>query len=158
MKQELKLLSQREIAERLGVSKGTLSKWLSKNNVSEETKKGNKKLYQETIIQQYQNAHKSNNEATSNGFSTVDFLQKELQWKQAEIDELKQDGKQKDATIADLANKLAKLADQAQQLNLTDKDDNKLQRLTDNQFQKQDGAVNSPAEPTSHHWWQKLFQ
>ena len=158
MKQELKLLSQREIAERLGVSKGTLSKWLSKNNVSEETKKGNKKLYQETIIQQYQNAHKSNNEATSNGFSTVDFLQKELQRKQAEIDELKQDGKQKDATIADLANKLAKLADQAQQLNLTDKDDNKLQRLTDNQFQKQDGAVNSPAEPTSHHWWQKLFQ
>lgn len=158
MKQELKLLSQREIAERLGVSKGTLSKWLSKNNVSEETRKGNKKLYRETIIQQYQNAHKSNNEATSNGFSTIDFLQKELQRKQAEIDELKQDGKQKDATIADLANKLAKLADQAQQLNLTDKDDNKLQRLTDNQFQKQDGAVNSPAEPTSHHWWQKLFQ
>ncbi|MCX8737702.1 helix-turn-helix domain-containing protein [Lactobacillus sp. B4026] len=158
MKQELKLLSQREIAERLGVSKGTLSKWLSKNNVSEETRKGNKKLYQETIIQQYQNAHKSNNEATSNGFSTIDFLQKELQRKQAEIDELKQDGKQKDATIADLANKLAKLADQAQQLNLTDKDDNKLQRLTDNQLQKQDGAVNSPVEPTSHHWWQKLFK
>lgn len=158
MKQKLKLLSQREIAERLGVSKGTLSKWLSKNNVSEETRKGNKKLYQETIIQQYQNAHKSNNEATSNGFSTIDFLQKELQRKQTEIDELKQDGKQKDATIADLANKLAKLADQAQQLNLTDKDDNKLQRLTDKQLQKQDGAVNSPVEPTSHHWWQKLFQ
>lgn len=158
MKQEIKLLSQREIAEKLGVSKGTLSKWLSKNNVSEETRKGNKKLYQETIIQQYQNAHKSNNEATSNGFSTIDFLQKELQRKQAEIDELKQDGKQKDATIADLANKLAKLADQAQQLNLTDKDDNKLQRLTDNQLQKQDGAVNSPVKPTPHHWWQKLFK
>lgn len=158
MKQELKLLSQREIAERLGVSKGTLSKWLSKNNVSEETRKGNKKLYQETIIQQYQNAHKSNNEATSNGFSTVDFLQKELQRKQAEIDELKQDGKQKDATIADLANKLAKLADQAQQLNLTDKDNNKLQRLTNDHYQKQDKSINSSAEPTPHHWWQKLFQ
>lgn len=158
MKQKLKLLSQREIAEKLGVSKGTLSKWLSKNNVSEETRKGNKKLYQETIIQQYQKAHKSNNEAIYNGFSTIDFLQKELQRKQAEIDELKQDGKQKDATIADLANKLAKLADQAQQLNLTDKDDNKLQRLTDKQLQKQDGAVNLPVEPTSHHWWQKLFQ
>ncbi|MCX8724425.1 helix-turn-helix domain-containing protein [Lactobacillus sp. B4005] len=158
MKQELKLLSQREIAERLGVSKGTLSKWLSKNNVSEETRKGNKKLYQETIIQQYQNAHKSNNEATYNGFSTIDFLQKELQRKQAEIDELKQDGKQKDATIADLANKLAKLADQAQQLNLTDKDNNKLQRLTNDPYQKQDKSINSPAEPTPHHWWQKLFQ
>lgn len=158
MKQKLKLLSQREIAERLGVSKGTLSKWLSKNNVSEETKKGNKKLYQETIIQQYQNAHKNNNEATSNGFSKIDFLQKELQRKQAEIDELKQDGKQKDATIADLANKLAKLADQAQQLNLTDKDNSKLQRLTNAPYQKQDKSINSPAEPTPHHWWQKLFQ
>lgn len=158
MKQELKLLSQREIAERLGVSKGTLSKWLSKNNVSEETKKGNKKLYQETIIQQYQNAHKSNNEATYNGFSTIDFLQKELQRKQAEIDELKQDGKQKDATIADLANKLAKLADQAQQLNLTDKDDNKLQRLTSDHRQKQDGSANASTESPQRHWWQKLFQ
>lgn len=158
MKQELKLLSQREIAERLGVSKGTLSKWLSKNNVSEETKKGNKKLYQETIIQQYQNAHKSNNEATYNGFSTIVFLQKELQRKQAEIDELKQDGKQKDATIADLANKLAKLADQAQQLNLTDKDDNKLQRLTSDHRQKQDGSANASTESPQRHWWQKLFQ
>lgn len=158
MKQEIKLLSQREIAEKLGVSKGTLSKWLSKNNVSEETRRGKKKLYQETIIQQYQNAHKSNNEATSNGFSTIDFLQKELQRKQAEIDELKQDGKQKDATIADLANKLAKLADQAQQLNLTDKDNSKLQRLTSDHRQKQDGSANASTESPQRHWWQKMFK
>ena len=156
MKQKLKLLSQREIAEKLGVSKGTLSKWLSKNNVSEETRKGNKKLYQEKIIQQYQKAHKSNNEATYNGFSTIDFLQKELQRKQAEIDELKQDGKQKDATIADLANKLAKLADQAQQLNLTDKDNGKLEMLTNNK--QQDGSANASTESPQRHWWQKMFK
>lgn len=156
MKQEIKLLSQREIAERIGISKSTLSKWLSKNNVSAETKKGNKKLYRETIIQQYRNAHKANDDNASSGFSTIDFLQKELQQKQQEINELKQDGKQKDATIADLASKLAKLADQAQQLNLTDKDDNKLKKLTDKK--NQNGLAEKVDYLKPQHWWEKLFK
>lgn len=156
MKQEINLLSQREIAERIGISKSTLSKWLSKNNVSAETKKGNKKLYRETIIQQYRNAHKANDDNASSGFSTIDFLQKELQQKQQEINELKQDGKQKDATIADLASKLAKLADQAQQLNLTDKDDNKLKKLTDKK--NQNGLAEKVDYLKPQHWWEKLFK
>ncbi|AIS10095.1 hypothetical protein LACWKB8_1841 (plasmid) [Lactobacillus sp. wkB8] len=156
MKQEINLLSQREIAERIGISKSTLSKWLSKNNVSAETKKGNKKLYRETIIQQYRNAHKANDDTASSGFSTIDFLQKELQQKQQEINELKQDGKQKDATIADLASKLAKLADQAQQLNLTDKDDNKLKKLTDKK--NQNGLAEKVDYLKPQHWWEKLFK
>jgi transcriptional regulator with XRE-family HTH domain len=44
MKQEEKLYSQTELADKIGVSKGTLSKWISKNDVSPETIKGNKKL------------------------------------------------------------------------------------------------------------------
>jgi len=151
MKQEINLLSQREIAERIGISKSTLSKWLSKNNVSAETKKGNKKLYRETIIQQYRNAHKANNDNVSSGFSTIDFLQKELQQKQQEINDLKQEGKQKDSTIADLAGKLAKLADQAQQLNLTDKDKNKLIALNG---QNQDVKKKVVSDT---HWWSKWF-
>lgn len=151
MKQSINLLSQREIAERIGISKSTLSKWLSKNNVSAETKKGNKKLYRETIIQQYRNAHKANDDNASSGFSTIDFLQKELQQKQLEINELKQEGKQKDATIADLAGKLAKLADQAQQLNLTDKDKNKLIALNG---QNQDVKKKVVSDT---HWWSKWF-
>ena len=151
MKQEIKLLSQREIAERIGISKSTLSKWLSKNNVSAETKKGNKKLYRETIIQQYRNAHKANDDNASSGFSTIDFLQKELQQKQQEINDLKQEGKQKDSTIADLAGKLAKLADQAQQLNLTDKDKNKLIALNG---QNQDVKKKVVSDT---HWWSKWF-
>lgn len=156
MKQEIKLLSQREIAERIGISKSTLSKWLSKNNVSAETKKGNKKLYRETIIQQYRNAHKANDDTASSGFSTIDFLQKELQQKQQEINELKQDGKQKDATIADLASKLAKLADQAQQLNLTDKDDNRLKRLTSSKNQNESAEKVNNLKP--QHWWERIFK
>ena len=151
MKQEINLLSQREIAERIGISKSTLSKWLSKNNVSAEMKKGNKKLYRETIIQQYRNAHKANDDNASSGFSTIDFLQKELQQKQQEINDLKQEGKQKDSTIADLAGKLAKLADQAQQLNLTDKDKNKLIALNG---QNQDVKKKVVSDT---HWWSKWF-
>lgn len=156
MKQEINLLSQREIAERIGISKSTLSKWLSKNNVSAETKKGNKKLYRETIIQQYRNAHKANNDNVSSGFSTIDFLQKELQQKQLEINDLKQEGKRKDSTIADLASKLAKLADQAQQLNLTDKDDNRLKRLTSSK--NQNGSVEKDDDLKPQHWWEKIFK
>ncbi|MCO6528756.1 MAG: helix-turn-helix transcriptional regulator [Gilliamella sp.] len=152
MKQEIKLLSQGEIAERIGISKSTLSKWLSKNNISAETTKGNKKFYRETIIQQYHNSHKPHSDSASNGFSTIDFLQKELQQKQQEINDLKQEGKQKDSTIADLASKLAKLADQAQQLNLTDKDDSKLNRLTGNDVQKE------PVDIKRQHWWEKIFK
>lgn len=48
MKQEEKLYSQTELADKIGVSKGTLSKWISKNDVSPETIKGNRKLYKET--------------------------------------------------------------------------------------------------------------
>lgn len=151
MKQEIKLLSQGEIAERIGISKSTLSKWLSKNNISAETTKGNKKFYRETIIQQYHNSHKPHGDSTSNGFSTIDFLQKELQQKQQEINDLKQDGKQKDSTIADLASKLAKLADQAQQLNLTDKDKNKLIALNGQNQDVKKKVVNDA------HWWSKWF-
>lgn len=151
MKQEINLLSQREIAERIGISKSTLSKWLSKNNVSAEMKKGNKKLYRETIIQQYRKSHKANDDNASSGFSTIDFLQKELQQKQQEINDLKQEGKQKDSTIADLAGKLAKLADQAQQLNLTDKDKNKLIALNG---QNQDVKKKVVSDT---HWWSKWF-
>ena len=53
MKQRKQLFTQTEIANKLGISKGTLSKWISKNNVSPEKITGNKKLYTETIISDY---------------------------------------------------------------------------------------------------------
>ena len=56
MKQRKQLFTQTEIANKLGISKGTLSKWISKNNVSPEKITGNKKLYTETIISDYRNA------------------------------------------------------------------------------------------------------
>src|SRR5699024_8810045 len=93
MKQEEKLYSQTELADKIGVSKGTLSKWISKNDVSPETIKGNRKLYKETIIEQQR--------------LEIEYLKKKLD--------------EKDDQIAAYAGKFAKLADQAQQLNLADK-------------------------------------
>lgn len=52
MKQQ-KLLNQNEIARQLGISRGTLSKWLKKNTVSPKQIKGQQKLYGETVIDQY---------------------------------------------------------------------------------------------------------
>jgi len=74
MKQEEKLYSQTELADKIGVSKGTLSKWISKNDVSPETIKGNRKLYKETIIEKYKQDKKINNSEKKKSFSTVEYL------------------------------------------------------------------------------------
>ena len=74
MKQEEKLYSQTELADKIGVSNGTLSKWISKNDVSPETIKGNRKLYKETIIEKYKQDKKINNSEKKKSFSTVEYL------------------------------------------------------------------------------------
>ena len=121
MKQTNKLYTQTELANKIGVSKGTLSKWLNKNNVSPEIEKGNKKLYKETIIKEYKQAKKADKEEKRTSFSTIEYLKNELAKKQAEIDRLNMKLDEKDKQINDYAGQFAKLADQAQQLNLADK-------------------------------------
>lgn len=121
MKQEEKLYSQTELADKIGVSKGTLSKWISKNDVSPETIKGNRKLYKETIIEKYKQDKKINNTEKKKSFSTVEYLKKEIEQQRLEIEYLKKKLDEKDDQIAAYAGKFAKLADQAQQLNLADK-------------------------------------
>ncbi|MGE9988356.1 helix-turn-helix domain-containing protein [Lactobacillus johnsonii] len=121
MKQVNELYTQTELANKIGVSKGTLSKWLNKNNVSPEIEKGNKKLYKETIIKEYKQAKKADKEEKRASFSTIEYLKNELAKKQAEIDRLNKKLDEKDKQINDYAGQFAKLADQAQQLNLADK-------------------------------------
>ena len=75
------LFTQTEIADKLGISKGTLSKWISKNNVSPEKITGNKKLYTETIISDYRNAKRVDKTEKKVSFSTIEFLKKELREK-----------------------------------------------------------------------------
>ncbi|WP_217268496.1 MerR family transcriptional regulator, partial [Lactobacillus helveticus] len=81
MKQDSKLYTQTQIAHKLGISKGTLSKWIIKYNVSPETTKGNRKLYKETLVEAYRKSKKDhkaiNSKEHRESFSTVDFLKKE---------------------------------------------------------------------------------
>lgn len=60
-KQLKRLYSQNELADILGISKGTLSKWLNKNSVSPKQLKGQRKLYDETVIELYRTGKNYNN-------------------------------------------------------------------------------------------------
>lgn len=121
MKQMKRLYTQTEIAHKLEISKGTLSKWINKNKVSPERIQGNKKLYKETIIADYNKDKKANREDKKQSFSTIEFLKNEVKRQQAEIERLNKKLDEKDKQINDYAGQFAKLADQAQQLNLADK-------------------------------------
>ncbi|URW72414.1 helix-turn-helix domain-containing protein (plasmid) [Lactobacillus kefiranofaciens subsp. kefirgranum] len=128
MKQSKQLYSQNKIAEILGISRGTFSKWLKENSVSPKQQKGQRKLYDETVIEQYKKSRKLV-VARIQRLTTVElFAKNNLKEKQQEIDYLKEQLEEKDAqikvkdeTISEFGLKFAKLADQAQQLNLVDK-------------------------------------
>lgn len=128
MKQGKELYSQTEIADKLGVSKGNLSKWIKKNSVSPTKIVGNKKLFDEAIFIKYKKTKKVSKKKEVKGFSTVEFLKKELRRKQEEIEELKERNKEleeqlmnQSTEVIDLAHNLTTLTDQAQKLNLADK-------------------------------------
>lgn len=121
MKQDRRLYTQTEIASKLGVSKGTLSKWINKNNVSPEKLQGNKKLYKETIITDYNKDKKAYAEDKKKSFSTIEFLKAEVERQRAEIKRLNKKLDEKDEQVNNYTKQFAKLADQAQQLNLADK-------------------------------------
>lgn len=121
MKQVKRLYTQTEIAHKLEISKGTLSKWINKNNVFPERIQGNKKLYKETIIADYNKDKKAHKEDKKQSFSTIEFRKNEVERQQAEIERLNKKLDEKDKQINDYAGQFAKLADQAQQLNLADK-------------------------------------
>lgn len=134
MKQDNNLLTQTEIANKLGISKGNLSKWIKKENVSPVAEEGNKKLFDETLVNKYKEAHKSSEINKSKSFSTVEFLRDQLKQKQEENDELKARIKELEDQLRDqnsevisLAHEFSKLADQAQQLNLADKQPKQLE-------------------------------
>ena len=190
MKQQDKLYSQNELADMLGISRGTFSKWLKKNNVSPKQIKGQRKLYSETVIEQYKKQKESSDTNAPERLTTVQLLQRELEEKQQEIAELKRqlvDNRnefrerearleakidEKDKLIASqvqssnqlvessnrIADKVTVLVDQAHQLSMYDKiQDKKVESdaETSNEKSSSDEKADSPTErPTKKHWWQ----
>ncbi|MCO0808296.1 hypothetical protein NGA74_11015 [Lactobacillus helveticus] len=159
MKQSKQLYSQNKIAEILGISRGTFSKWLKENSVSPKQQKGQRKLYDETVIEQYKQSKKTSSSKDSKRLTTVELLQDNLKEKQQEIDYLKEQLEEKDAqikvkdeTISEFGLKFAKLADQAQQLNLADKPNligSKKETVSDKKTVKE--TTEEP--PKRKKWW-----
>lgn len=123
MKQNPKYYNQTEIADILGVSKATISRYLKKLDVSgiEENKA---KIYPETVLKQLKKEIKTDNSKKNTPPSTIQLLQQQIEQLKEENKTLKEQLKIKDQQIATankLAEKTSKLADQAQQLNALDK-------------------------------------
>lgn len=190
MKQQDKLYSQNELADILGISRGTFSKWLKKNSVSPKQIKGQRKLYSETVIEQYKKQKESSDTNAPERLTTVQLLQRELEEKQQEIAELKQqlvDNRnefkerearleakidEKDKLIASqvqssnqlvessnrIADKVTVLVDQAHQLSMYDKiQDKKVEsdaEIKPEQSSSGEKVDSSTEKPSKKHWWQ----
>lgn len=162
MKHEKKLYSQNEMADILGITHGAFSKWLKRNGVSPETTRKRQKLYDETVISMYKKSKKAGNRSSAKTLTTVELLKAEVQRQQEEINRLneKLDHKDqqiqaKDELIADYGLRFAKLADQAQQLNLTDKDQKKLEMLKGKNNLSSDNPEKTEDENdvSNYRWW-----
>ena len=190
MKQQDKLYSQNELADMLGISRGTFSKWLKKNSVSPKQIKGQRKLYSETVIEQYKKQKESSDTNVPERLTTVQLLQRELEEKQQEIAELKRqlvDNRnefrerearleakidEKDKLIASqvqssnqlvessnrIADKVTVLVDQAHQLSMYDKiQDKKVEsdaEIKPEQSSSGEKVDSSTEKPSKKHWWQ----
>ncbi len=116
MKHQVKYYNQTELADLLGVSKATISRYINKLNISGNTQ-NKEKLYPETILKQLKKQLKPTNNNKTHAPSTIQLLQDQIEQLKDENKTLKEQLKIKDEQIK-TANQLA---DQAQKLNALDK-------------------------------------
>ena len=140
MKHKERYYNQRQIAEILGISKATASRYLNKIDVSAKEENG-AKLYPETILKQLKEQLKSNQTISSSkkSPSTIQLLQDQIDQLKDEIKTLKEQLKIKDDQIKAANN----IANQAQTLNFADKKELKLHH------------PETIIEDKKKHWWQR---
>lgn len=155
MKQDKKLYSQTEIAKIAGVSKATVSRYISKMDVSATTK-DNAKLYDETVLKQVQKAYKPHKNTNGERLSTIQLLQEQIAQLKEENNRLIHENKQlneklstKDKELAEDKNKLTQLTDKSLELA------QKLTQLTDQAQQLNVLDKKELETPPKKHWWQK---
>ena len=177
------LLTKSKIADALGTNPMRVTRFIERNKINAVKKEGKRELFKLTDF----NALKkelNEPEAQSHAFSKDDYiltLKKQLEDQQKQFDEVL---KSKEETIDSLKETIAtykhayedmkdqlavkdnqissltKLTNNAQTLNLVDKDPKRLQSAqgnaeTSNEKSSSDKKVDSPTErPTKKHWWQ----
>ncbi|MGZ0157595.1 LacI family DNA-binding transcriptional regulator (plasmid) [Lactobacillus johnsonii] len=154
MKQHRRLYSQTEIAKIAGVSKATVSRYISKLDVSATTK-DNAKLYDETVLKQVQEAYKIHKNNKNERLSTIQLLQEQIsQLKEEntrliyENKQLNQKVNQKDQELNEDKNKIAELTNKTIELA------QELTQLT-NQAQRLNVLDKKEIQPPKKkHWWQ----
>lgn len=174
MKQQ-KLLNQNEIARQLGISRGTLSKWLKKNAVSPKQLKGQQKLYDETVIEQYRKDKTGEKEEKKSDLSPttlllnqideqkkeIDYLKKQLDKKDAQLDQKDKRLEETEKVIADFGKQLGELKYQVQSLDLPKIEHTvsdgvfKTVSETDEKETVEEGSLK---EEDRKHWWQRIFK
>ena len=173
MKQQ-KLLNQNEIARQLGISRGTLSKWLKKNTVSPKQIKGQQKLYEETVIDQYKKDKAGEKEEKKSDLSPTSLLLNQIDQQEKQIEYLKSQIEKKDSelavqreqleedrkTITDFGKQFAQLADQSQHLNLLDKPkpEDHVSGGVFKTVSETDEKETVLKEEDHKHWWQRIFK
>ena len=137
MKQGKFIYTQTDIANKVGVSKATVSRYLSKKDVARIVS-GNSILYDETTLEQASKALKKTKN-TEKRPSIIELLEMQIDQLKQENQLLKEQLKIKDKQIETLAT----LTTQAQQLNALDKD------------RKEIPEPEEKEKPHKKHWWQK---
>lgn len=137
MKQGKFIYTQTDIANKVGVSKATVSRYLSKKDVARIVS-GNSILYDETTLEQASKDLKKTKN-TEKRPSIIELLEMQIDQLKQENQLLKEQLKIKDKQIETLAT----LTTQAQQLNALDKD------------RKEIPEPEEKEKPHKKHWWQK---
>lgn len=137
MKQRKFIYTQTDIANKIGVSKATVSRYLSKKDVARIVS-GNSILYDETTLEQASKDLKKTKN-TEKRPSIIELLEMQIDQLKQENQLLKEQLKIKDKQIETLAT----LTTQAQQLNALDKDRKEIPKPEEKE------------KPHKKHWWQK---
>lgn len=173
------LLTKSKIADALGTNPMRVTRFIERNKINAVKKEGKRELFKLTdfnALKKELNEPEAKKEAQSHAFSKDDYiltLKKQLEDQQKQFDEVL---KSKEETIAtykhayeDMNDQLAvkdnqissltKLTNNAQTLNLVDKDPKRLQSAqgnaeTSNEKSSSDEKADSPTErPKKKHWW-----
>ena len=181
------LLKKSRIAEALGTNPMRVTRFIDRNKINAVKKEGKRELYKLTdfnALKEELNSPEANKEAKSHGFSKDDYiltLKKQLEEQKLQYEQVL---KSKDETISSLKEtittsqksyddmkdqlavkdeqifSLTKLTNNAQTLNLVDKDPKRIQAAHSDaetkpeQSSSSEETDDSTKKPPKKHWWQ----
>ena len=181
------LLTKSRIAEALGTNPMRVTRFIDRNKINAVKKEGKRELYKLTdfnALKEELNSPEANKEAKSHGFSKDDYiltLKKQLEEQKLQYEQVL---KSKDETISSLKETIAtsqksyddmkdqlavkdeqifsltKLTNNAQTLNLVDKDPKRIQAAHSDaetmpeQSSSSEETDDSTKKPPKKHWWQ----